>query len=149
MHTFSTATHTRTRTRTHARTHAHTHTPTCWLGPFGAVRLLLRPSWFTAAPESRTAGAPLHSWPVAKEHTLALSVKGLCAVHAITVEMGVLAFRLTVIGTAQTEISNCNTHVVQKQAFLFLICSKPVAYVRATVTTLAHKCCIRARNVLV
>ena len=27
----------------------------CWLGPFGAVRLLLRPSWLTALPASSTA----------------------------------------------------------------------------------------------
>jgi hypothetical protein len=26
----------------------------CWEGPLGAVRLLLRPSWFTALPERRT-----------------------------------------------------------------------------------------------
>ena len=27
----------------------------CWLGPLGAVRLLLRPSWFTAAPATTAA----------------------------------------------------------------------------------------------
>ena len=27
----------------------------CWLGPCGAVRLLLRPSWFTAVPASSSA----------------------------------------------------------------------------------------------
>ena len=26
----------------------------CWEGPFGAVKLLLRPSWFTALPERMT-----------------------------------------------------------------------------------------------
>ena len=28
----------------------------CCAGPFGAVRLLLRPSWLTAAPDSRARG---------------------------------------------------------------------------------------------
>ena len=41
-------------------------TTACWLGPCGAVRLLLRPSWLTAVPaSSRAVACPLMPLPPA------------------------------------------------------------------------------------
>eukprot|EP00955_Chlamydomonas_euryale_P074704 362107-Chlamydomonas_euryale.AAC.8 len=43
----------------------------CWLGPLGAVRLLLRPSWLTAAPTSSASAARLRNGPSYRRSTTA------------------------------------------------------------------------------